>query len=152
MCSNSAGFHEDNVVKSGSAGLSGVPERTVQGVRVSSVHLSILFWLWWSKICTQNGIWEKWKHGPKPVVPWWFNFDPHTLLMVRQLLRSHLARCHASGPKSQLFRFALGLESSCPQLDGSKSPDFCTSGCVDPFMSQPQVQWRAWSGRLGVSS
>ena len=19
----------------------------------------------------------KWKHGPKPVVPWWFHFDPH---------------------------------------------------------------------------
>ena len=19
----------------------------------------------------------RWQHGPKPAVPWWFNFDPH---------------------------------------------------------------------------
>ena len=42
-------------------------------------HVTSLFriWLWLSKIGSQHGTLVKWKHGPKPVVRWWFNFDPH---------------------------------------------------------------------------
>ena len=25
----------------------------------------------------------KWKHGLKPAVPWWFNFDPHPAATIR---------------------------------------------------------------------
>ena len=30
-----------------------------------------------SKIGTPNDYPGKWKHGPTPVVPWWFNFNPY---------------------------------------------------------------------------
>ena len=32
----------------------------------------------------------KWKHGPKPVVPWWFNLDPHPCIPQVCLIASSL--------------------------------------------------------------
>ena len=30
----------------------------------------------------------KWQHGPKPAVPWWFNFDPHLFHAFALLLQT----------------------------------------------------------------
>ena len=32
----------------------------------------------------------KWKHGPKPAVPWWFNFDPYPYLRCFLLYRNEM--------------------------------------------------------------
>ena len=39
----------------------------------------------------------KWQHGPKPAVPWWFNFDPHPSENSGRSLRPP-ARCSTARP------------------------------------------------------
>ena len=41
----------------------------------TSVKHGVLMWLW---VKNRYPKWNpgKWKHGPTPVVPWWFNFEP----------------------------------------------------------------------------
>ena len=46
------------------------------GACVVAVRWGCSKWLWVKNMYTK---WNagKWKHGPKPAVPWWFNFDPY---------------------------------------------------------------------------
>ena len=45
-------------------------------VSLFRAHLATI-WLWVKNWAIPKWNPGKWQHGPKPVVPWWFNFDPH---------------------------------------------------------------------------
>ena len=49
----------------------------------------------------------KWQHGPKPAVPWWFNFDPHPLhsrlsVKTRRGAKVHLWKSIESKPGTKM--------------------------------------------------
>ena len=56
-----------------------------QGLRL--FDLSPLLWLW---VQSRYPKWNpsKGKHGPKPAVPWWFNFDPYSCILLGKCLSS----------------------------------------------------------------
>ena len=53
------------------------------------IYIYIYIWLWAKNRYPK---WNpgKWKHGLKPAVPWWFNFDPYPYVECKYLPLDHM--------------------------------------------------------------
>ena len=83
----------------------GGSRKPVKGRRLYNLHDII-----WVRVKNRYPKWNpgKWKHGPKPAVPWWLNFDPYPF--GRQLSPSSSPQLVAGQKLSENQRDSCGTK------------------------------------------